>query len=203
MAATTDDHDRGLYDKYRVARTDGRSGPGSRHEDCRYFVLDLDHDPHATPALLAYATACRQAGYHPLADDLERLAARTTGAAPPLADAAPDPGAEPLLEPGASEPDASDPGTSGPSGHGPEYGHPEVWDNEQSDAFMGIDGHGHSVACAQAHVDHAMTERWGIHDVRFVVTKLSEQPAGHDPVAGHEVGPFTLAYGHYVDVDRD
>ena len=43
-----------LYAKFQVERTD-RS---PRHPDCRYFVLDFDHDPHAAPALRAYAAAC-------------------------------------------------------------------------------------------------------------------------------------------------
>lgn len=49
----------GLYNKYTVARIDGRSGPGQRHEHCEYFVLDLHHDPFAIPALKAYADAAR------------------------------------------------------------------------------------------------------------------------------------------------
>ena len=49
---------RHLVDKYRVTRTDGGHEPGRKHEACRYFVLDLDHDPSAIPALLAYAEAC-------------------------------------------------------------------------------------------------------------------------------------------------
>lgn len=52
------DADRGLYRKYEVNRTDGRDGPGEKHHGCAYFVLDLDHDPHALPALVAYAKSC-------------------------------------------------------------------------------------------------------------------------------------------------
>ena len=52
------DTTRGIYGKFDVARTDGSSGPGGKHEHCRYFVLDLDHDPHAEAALGAYAQSC-------------------------------------------------------------------------------------------------------------------------------------------------
>lgn len=51
---------RGLYGKYSVERTDGSSDPGGKHENCDYFVLDLTHDPHALPALRAYAESCEQ-----------------------------------------------------------------------------------------------------------------------------------------------
>ena len=51
------DKDRGLYNKYIVQRTDG--DPAGRHQDCFYFVLDLDHDQHAILALKAYARSCR------------------------------------------------------------------------------------------------------------------------------------------------
>ncbi len=43
-----------------------------KHERCRYFVLDLDHDAFAAPALLAYADACA-AEYPALAADLRAL----------------------------------------------------------------------------------------------------------------------------------
>lgn len=59
----------GLYNKFIVTRTDGRSDFGKKHHGCEYFVLDLDHDPHAKAALLAYATSCR-GNYPLLADDL-------------------------------------------------------------------------------------------------------------------------------------
>lgn len=64
------DKDRGLYQKFLVERADGSSEPGGRHHECRYFVLDLTHDPHALPAIKAYLKSCRKD--HPvLADDLE------------------------------------------------------------------------------------------------------------------------------------
>jgi hypothetical protein len=63
----------GLYQKYSVSRNDGSSLPGEKHENCRYFVLDLNHDPYAKPTILAYARACWQT--HPaLADDLRGIA---------------------------------------------------------------------------------------------------------------------------------
>ena len=39
--------ERGLYEKFAVERTDGKSKIGEKHEGCEYFVLDLTHDPHA------------------------------------------------------------------------------------------------------------------------------------------------------------
>lgn len=52
------DEDRGFYQKYTVERTDGSSRPGEEHHNCVYFVLDIEHDPFAHPALEAYITAC-------------------------------------------------------------------------------------------------------------------------------------------------
>lgn len=66
------DKTKGLYNKFTVTRTDGSSGPGGKHEHCRYFVLDLDHDPHAQAAILAYANSCRDT-YPMLAADLDTL----------------------------------------------------------------------------------------------------------------------------------
>ncbi len=59
----------GLYDKFIVTRTDGQSATGQKHSGCEYFVLDLDHDPHARLALHAYADSCRH-DYPKLAEDL-------------------------------------------------------------------------------------------------------------------------------------
>lgn len=69
----------GLYPKYRVERTDGTDQPGGKHEGCRYFVLDLDHDFNAIPALMAYAARAEEK-YPVLAKDL-RQAARDLEAA--------------------------------------------------------------------------------------------------------------------------
>ncbi len=69
-----DDMQRGLYGKYVVERNDGRSAAGERHHGCEYYVLDLNHDPFALPALRAYAEACR--GQYPaLAVDLDAIVA--------------------------------------------------------------------------------------------------------------------------------
>ena len=59
----------GIYYKFDVTRTDGRDAVGERHFGCKYFVLDLDHDRFAQPALLAYADACEEL-YPALAADL-------------------------------------------------------------------------------------------------------------------------------------
>lgn len=66
------DRNRGLYEKFTVSRNDGRdSQDGGKHYGCEYFVLDLDHDPHAVPALIAYAKSCNKT--HPmLAADLRK-----------------------------------------------------------------------------------------------------------------------------------
>lgn len=63
------DKTRGLYNKFHVERTDGKSEPGQKHHGCEYFLLDLDHDKYAVPALRAYAEHC-QAEYPLLAADL-------------------------------------------------------------------------------------------------------------------------------------
>lgn len=60
----------GLFQKFRVERTDGKSAPGEKHADCQYFVLDLTHDPYAIPAVRAYAASAAANGYHALAADL-------------------------------------------------------------------------------------------------------------------------------------
>ena len=52
------DQERGLYNKYYVERTDG--DPEGKHKNCKYFVLDLNHDDHAIRALRAYAMSCRE-----------------------------------------------------------------------------------------------------------------------------------------------
>lgn len=63
----------GIYGKFRVQRVDGKDAPGERHHNCRYFVLDLNHDPHAKPAMAAYADSC-EAGYPALAADCRKEA---------------------------------------------------------------------------------------------------------------------------------
>lgn len=60
----SDDTQQGLYGKFAISRLDGSSEPGGRHHGCRYFTLDLEHDPHAVAALTAYANSCRET--HPL-----------------------------------------------------------------------------------------------------------------------------------------
>jgi hypothetical protein len=66
------DKQRGLYRKFHVTRTDGSSKPGGKHEHCRYFVLDLDHDQYAAAALKAYEEACC-AEFPRLAIDLMKI----------------------------------------------------------------------------------------------------------------------------------
>lgn len=71
------DTERGLYEKYKVTRTDGSSEKGGKHEKCAYFVLDMTHDKHALAALRAYAKSCRDE-YPELSTDLIAWAARYT-----------------------------------------------------------------------------------------------------------------------------
>ena len=73
IAKEKPDTDRGLYRKYSVKRMDGTSAPGQKHEGCEYFVLDLDHDPYALPAIRAYFMSCARA-FPTLASDLAKKA---------------------------------------------------------------------------------------------------------------------------------
>lgn len=54
----------GLEHRYNVEKV---SDPEGKHADCRYFVLDPQHDPAAREALELYARVC---GNQRLADDL-------------------------------------------------------------------------------------------------------------------------------------
>jgi hypothetical protein len=45
----------GLYQKFHVTRKDGRHKEGEKHHNCKYFVLDLTHDPYVWAALECYA----------------------------------------------------------------------------------------------------------------------------------------------------
>lgn len=73
-----DDKNKGIYEKFRVQRTDGRSAEGEKHHGCFYFVLDTDHDPFAIPALNVYAEACEEK-YPLLAFDIRRMLANNYG----------------------------------------------------------------------------------------------------------------------------
>ena len=65
------DKETGLYTKFKVERTDGKSAPGEKHDGCDYFVLDMDHDEHARAAIGAYVKSLDDAGEYPaLAADL-------------------------------------------------------------------------------------------------------------------------------------
>jgi hypothetical protein len=48
----------GMYPKFIVIRTDGKSQPAEKHGQCQYFVLDVTCDPFADAALQAYANVC-------------------------------------------------------------------------------------------------------------------------------------------------
>jgi len=62
---------RGLFAKFRVERLTP-SSRGIDHTGCRYFVLDITHDPHALPAALAYANSC-ESEYPFLAADIRAM----------------------------------------------------------------------------------------------------------------------------------
>ena len=68
-----------LTGKFHIERTDGRDAEGEKHAACKYFVLDLSHDPFAVDAILAYVESCRE-NYPILADSLynEFIYNRTT-----------------------------------------------------------------------------------------------------------------------------
>ena len=66
-----DDQKRGLYNKFKVERTDGKSARGEKHDGCEYFVLDMDHDEHARAAIAGYVQSLEDAEEYPaLAADL-------------------------------------------------------------------------------------------------------------------------------------
>lgn len=70
---------RGLYEKFKIKRTDGAHRKGKKHHECAYFVLDVTHDIHAIPALCAYADSCAH-DYPELARDLRwKLSGRGEG----------------------------------------------------------------------------------------------------------------------------
>lgn len=72
--AMKSDKEQGMYRKFEVRRTDGRSEPGEKHHGCEYFVLDVDHDPYAKGAILAYAILCTDTHPQLSADLLKRFA---------------------------------------------------------------------------------------------------------------------------------
>lgn len=80
--ATRPAEQQGLFRKFDIRRVDGSDAPGGKHHGCRYFVLDVEHDPHSVPALIAYAAAC-EATHPQLAKDL-----RSEWQVPPLPDKA-------------------------------------------------------------------------------------------------------------------
>jgi hypothetical protein len=69
----SDDSKRGLYRKYHVIRLYDSTSQPDKHRDCEFYVLDMTHDPHAVPALFAYAESC-QATNPKLASDLRNRA---------------------------------------------------------------------------------------------------------------------------------
>lgn len=72
------DSKRGLYEKFKVERTDGSSAEGGKHHGCAYYVLDFSHDKHAVPAMAAYAASC-EAEYPLLAKDIRQLISEMEG----------------------------------------------------------------------------------------------------------------------------
>lgn len=68
----------GLYAKYRVERLDGQDQPGARHHGCRYFPLDLSHDPDGRAVAAIYASLV-EAERPRMAQDLRTLVKRLQG----------------------------------------------------------------------------------------------------------------------------
>lgn len=69
----------GLDDRYTVQRNDGRDAPGEKHHGCRYFVIDLDHDPAAPIMLQAYGRHLLSQGRSSEADSFFAAAADRRG----------------------------------------------------------------------------------------------------------------------------
>jgi hypothetical protein len=70
----------GVFRKYHVRRVDGRDAPGGDRHGDEHFVLNLTRDPHAVPAIAAYARSC-EGEFPQLAKDLtEGILARDGGA---------------------------------------------------------------------------------------------------------------------------
>ena len=67
MNEQIDERDAGLISKYDVTR---RDDPDGKHDDCRFFVLDPQHDPIARDALATYAAHAKARGYTALSRDL-------------------------------------------------------------------------------------------------------------------------------------
>ena len=59
---------RGLFNKYKIERIDGKPG----RENCQYFVVDVCHDPYAHAAIRGYIDALPDE-FAMLKADLEKL----------------------------------------------------------------------------------------------------------------------------------
>lgn len=68
-AEAKDKAEGGLERRYHVERLNDTAG---KHTDCRFFVLDPQHDPIAREALRTYANHAYAKGYVTLHDDLMR-----------------------------------------------------------------------------------------------------------------------------------
>ena len=75
---STSDIARGLYNKFFVSRIDHSDVEGGKHHKCKYFVLDITHDPFAISAIETYAIECRNT--HPrLSEDLMDMVEKARG----------------------------------------------------------------------------------------------------------------------------
>lgn len=68
-AMPEEDRERGLYQKYEVTRL---NDPEGKHDECRYLVLDPQHDLLAYYALGAYAYQASLHGYPALSEDIQK-----------------------------------------------------------------------------------------------------------------------------------
>lgn len=64
---TVADKEAGLEERYTVYRNGDTTG---KHDACRYFVLDPQHDPIAMEALVVYAILAEAQGFENLSEDI-------------------------------------------------------------------------------------------------------------------------------------
>ena len=64
-----DPRDLGIIHKFDVKKV---NDPEGKHDNCWFFVLDPQHDPHARVALGTYATDCASE-FPKLAEDLRKI----------------------------------------------------------------------------------------------------------------------------------
>ena len=79
------EEEQGMFHKFNVQRVDGSDKEGGRHHGCAYWVIDLDHDKHATAALRAYAIDCKKTHPELSKDLIARFGESVQASAEPIA----------------------------------------------------------------------------------------------------------------------